>query len=70
MLFYCQNVCILFAHGCYTLCLLIGYGREYIFEPVYDFNSFLQLRILVKSFYGVIRCCYDWVCTHSHNLLS
>ena len=70
MLFYCQNVCMLFADGCYNLCLLIGYGRGYIFEPVYDFNSFLQLRILVKYFCSVLRCSYDWVCTQSHNLLS
>ena len=70
MLFYCQNVCMLFADECYNLCLLIGYGRGYIFEPVYDFNSFLQLTILVKYFYSVIRCRYDWACTQSHNLLS
>ena len=54
MLFYCQNVCMIFANGCCNLCLLIGYGRGYVFEPVYDFNSLLQLRILVKYFYSVI----------------
>ena len=54
MFFYGQNVCMIFADGCYNLCLLIGYGRGYIFEPVYDFNSLLQLRILVKYFYSVI----------------
>ena len=54
MLFYCQNVCMIFADGCCNLCLLIGYGRGYVFEPVYDFNSLLQLRILVKYFYSVI----------------
>ena len=54
MLFYCQNVCMIFANGCCNLCLLSGYGRGYVFEPVYDFNSLLQLRILVKCFYSVI----------------
>lgn len=54
MLFYCQNVCMIFANGCCNLCLLSGYGRGYVFEPVYDFNSLLQLRILVKYFYSVI----------------
>ena len=54
MLFYCQNVCMIFANGCCNLCLLSGYGRGYVFEPVYDFNSLLQLRILVNYFYSVI----------------
>ena len=45
---------MIFANGCCNLCLLIGYGRGYVFEPVYDFNSLLQFRILVKYFYSVI----------------